>query len=163
MSHYKSKENFASFCMYSALMMATVYAGMQMFFKAENNQFYHQYMLEWKNVMLDYQHKGIPYPTLDKQNPAGYMKALSRIISKQDLAGRKPSYVHKLTTDGGDKRQVFLLAHKDTMQIYGLNKDMANSLDKMIDRKENLAAGHWIAFPAKTNETYNAIWFYKKS
>ncbi len=162
MDSLRYKESNYSFVFYGLFLFVTVYIGSMLLVKSENNDFYMNFMLKWKHMMLDYQHSGIPLPQLDKKSPVKYMRQLSTIIYNRDLADKNPQFMHKVKLTNGQESKVFLLAQQDALHIYGLDKALVDSLDKMIDGQSNLASGHWLAFEAKNSETYHAIWFYKK-
>lgn len=163
MDNFSYKESTTSLVFYGLFILISVYFGVFAITKANDNDFYINFMLKWKHTMLDYQHSGVPLPHLDKENPVEYMRKLSQNISNYALSAGSPDFTHNIKLKNGQVSKVFLLAQYDTLHLYGLDKKTVDNLDKMIDGKNNHASGSWLAFPYEDQLRYHAVWFYKKS
>lgn len=160
MNAIKTQENMIAVFVYGFALLVIVYIGSALFVKTKQSMLYTEFIMQWKHIMLDYKNRGLPLPSLNKQDPRGYMNDLVGNISSYNLTGDTPSYTYVYESLNGNKNQIFVIADHNYIQVYGLTESMAISLDKIIDKNVNFSKGQWMAFRSEINNSYSALWHF---
>ncbi len=151
-------DKFISICLYSGLLLVTVWAGSKAINHTIDRLFVVHFVTGWEQVVTTLNAKEVKLPKVTVKRLVADMDKITQLAQKHSITlpstNTKYPYAHVLKKLNQPEQHIFITVQEDRLIIYGLGKITAEAIDKQIDTTLDLKAGRFTAHQGKNQEIY---------